>query len=61
MSTALLADRLTAPTELGPNVVAARWAEDKRTLADGIGAIVGDVERLVGAPDEIARQAAGEA
>jgi hypothetical protein len=27
----------------------------------GIGAVVGDVERLVGAPDEIARQAAGEA
>jgi hypothetical protein len=30
------------------NPDAERWAEDKRTLADGIGAIVGDVERLVG-------------
>ena len=42
------------------NPDAERWAENKRTLADGIGAVVGDVERLVGAPDSIARQAAGE-
>jgi hypothetical protein len=42
------------------NPDAERWAEDKRTLASGLGAVIADVERLVGSRDEIAAMAVGD-
>jgi hypothetical protein len=42
------------------NPDAERWAENKRTLASGLGAVIADVERLVGLRDEIAAMAVGD-
>jgi hypothetical protein len=42
------------------NPDAERWAENKRTLASSLGAVIADVERLVGSRDSVARQARGE-